>query len=86
MLRTSLTTGVPEVKNTIKNSVKCQNMIWDPDAVIWSCTVCWTEYADLLPSPLPFESENFAAIKTIKSNPYLFNVSTSINHFEGLLS
>ena len=66
---------------------RCQ-FIWEPDPIVRSKTVRWTETADPLPSPSPREFQNSEALATIQSHPELFEVSTPINvdHFESLLS
>ena len=65
-----------------------QQFVWDPDPIVCSKTVRWTEMADPLPSPPPREFLNSKGLGTIQSHPELFAVSTPIdvNHFKSLLS
>ena len=62
--------------------------MWDPDLIVRSKTVRWTETADPLPSPPPREFLNSEGLATIQSHPELFAVSTPIDvdRFESLLS
>ena len=65
-----------------------RQFIWEPDPIVRSKMVRWTETADPLPSPPPREFQNSEALTTIQSHPELFEVSTPINVdcFESLLS
>ena len=61
--------------------------VWDPAAAVKSRTVCWTEYAEPLPSPPASKYSNLEALDTIHLHPELFQTTTPINidHFESLL-
>ena len=65
-----------------------RQFVWDPDCIVCSKTVRWTETADPLPGPPPREFQNTAAIATIQDHPELFKVSTPIDvdRFQSLLS
>ena len=65
-----------------------RQFVWDPESIVRSKTVRWTETADPLPAPPPQEFQNTEAMATIRDHPELFQVSTPIDvdRFQSLLS
>ena len=62
--------------------------IWDPKSNFSPNTSNWTEKAEPLAGPLPFELQDDVVNKTIKENPHLFHIITPIQVgiFESYLS
>ncbi|KAG2754245.1 DNA/RNA polymerase [Suillus brevipes Sb2] len=62
--------------------------VWSPSMSACSRTALWTETADPMPRPPSVEFDNLEALKTIKSRPDLFKVSTPIriDVFKSLLA